>query len=279
MDRGPWHYRDRSHPVPRRRARRRHVERHDGVRHSGRGAWLGPRAARLRGGGGRAPGEPAALAGRARSNLPRVTSTRTTSRRPATSFARGSSSSGSSSTRSSSFDRAGGRLPCTGLSLPAGETAYHFNTSRLMVHGQSMGAMYAEPHLRGGAAHPGRRRDRVRRVLELLHSPHAERPRHQEPHPDPPRHAAGLHAAASGDAISARLETCRRPSLASRRLTPHSRCCLGLPQDRAAIVVEIAGNDRVSVVRRVIQHGCADGSDNQAQFSLPQCGMRMTEAR
>jgi hypothetical protein len=34
-------------------------------------------------------------------------------------------------------------LPCTGLSLPAGETAYHFNTSRLMVHGQSMGAMYA----------------------------------------------------------------------------------------------------------------------------------------
>jgi hypothetical protein len=32
---------------------------------------------------------------------------------------------------------------CSGLSLPAGETAYHFNTTPLMVHGQSMGAMYA----------------------------------------------------------------------------------------------------------------------------------------
>jgi len=32
---------------------------------------------------------------------------------------------------------------CSGLSLPAGETAYHFRTDKLMVHGQSMGAMYA----------------------------------------------------------------------------------------------------------------------------------------
>jgi hypothetical protein len=32
---------------------------------------------------------------------------------------------------------------CTGTSLPAGETAYHFRTDKLVVHGQSMGAMYA----------------------------------------------------------------------------------------------------------------------------------------
>jgi hypothetical protein len=33
--------------------------------------------------------------------------------------------------------------PCTGLSLPSGETAYHFNTTPLLAQGQSMGAMYA----------------------------------------------------------------------------------------------------------------------------------------
>jgi hypothetical protein len=32
---------------------------------------------------------------------------------------------------------------CTGLSLPAGETAYHFNVTPLLAQGQSMGAMYA----------------------------------------------------------------------------------------------------------------------------------------
>jgi hypothetical protein len=32
---------------------------------------------------------------------------------------------------------------CTGLTLPAGETSYHFNESTLMSQGQSMGAMYA----------------------------------------------------------------------------------------------------------------------------------------
>ncbi len=32
---------------------------------------------------------------------------------------------------------------CTGPSLPAGETAYHFRADKLVVHGQSMGAMYA----------------------------------------------------------------------------------------------------------------------------------------
>jgi hypothetical protein len=32
---------------------------------------------------------------------------------------------------------------CTGLSLPSGETAYHFATSPLFAQGQSMGAMYA----------------------------------------------------------------------------------------------------------------------------------------
>jgi len=43
---------------------------------------------------------------------------------------------------------------CTGLSLPAGETAYHFNTNPLLAQGQSMGAMYAnmfgavEPHVK-----------------------------------------------------------------------------------------------------------------------------------
>ncbi len=43
---------------------------------------------------------------------------------------------------------------CTGLSLPAGETAYHFNTTPLLAQGQSMGAMYAnmisavEPHIK-----------------------------------------------------------------------------------------------------------------------------------
>lgn len=43
--------------------------------------------------------------------------------------------------------------PCTGLSLPAGETAYHFRTDVLTSQGQSMGAMYAnmigavEPHI------------------------------------------------------------------------------------------------------------------------------------
>ena len=43
---------------------------------------------------------------------------------------------------------------CTGLSLPAGETAYHFKTDPLLAQGQSMGAMYAnmfsavEPHVK-----------------------------------------------------------------------------------------------------------------------------------
>ncbi len=32
---------------------------------------------------------------------------------------------------------------CTGLSLPPGETSYHFNTAPLLAQGQSMGAMYA----------------------------------------------------------------------------------------------------------------------------------------
>jgi hypothetical protein len=47
---------------------------------------------------------------------------------------------------------------CHGLSLPPGETAYHFNTTPLMVHGQSMGAMYAnlisavEPRIQGVVA-------------------------------------------------------------------------------------------------------------------------------
>jgi hypothetical protein len=47
---------------------------------------------------------------------------------------------------------------CSGLSLPAGETAYHFRTDKLMVHGQSMGAMYAnlisavEPRIRAVVA-------------------------------------------------------------------------------------------------------------------------------
>jgi hypothetical protein len=43
---------------------------------------------------------------------------------------------------------------CTGMSLPASETAYHFNTTPLLSQGQSMGAMYAnmisavEPHIK-----------------------------------------------------------------------------------------------------------------------------------
>jgi len=32
---------------------------------------------------------------------------------------------------------------CTGASLPAGETAFHFDTSRLFIMGQSMGGMYS----------------------------------------------------------------------------------------------------------------------------------------
>jgi hypothetical protein len=47
---------------------------------------------------------------------------------------------------------------CTGLSLPAGETAYHFRDDPLFVQGQSMGAMYAnmisavEPRVRATVA-------------------------------------------------------------------------------------------------------------------------------
>jgi len=47
---------------------------------------------------------------------------------------------------------------CTGLSLPAAETSYHFNADPLLVQGQSMGAMYAnlisavEPRVRATVA-------------------------------------------------------------------------------------------------------------------------------
>ncbi len=43
---------------------------------------------------------------------------------------------------------------CTGLALPNGESAYHFNTTPVLAQGQSMGAMYAnmisavEPHIK-----------------------------------------------------------------------------------------------------------------------------------
>jgi len=62
---------------------------------------------------------------------------------------------------------------CTGLSLPNGETTYHFSMTPLLAQGQSMGGDVYEPRQRGRAADQGVGPDRRRRILGL-HGAHDE---------------------------------------------------------------------------------------------------------